>query len=193
MDSKGHDKIFLGDAATRGSQTLPVIISYPKSEDQASSQEPLWPKPTPAKRSRGNTLYPKSILADQDRIAANLQDNAKKRRTTPFSNWDCNPAPPKVIPTEFDLGGFCFTALPDPHRDVKRFNNDLVMDRYLPSARPYSGAQRKGINEPFPSAQSYLGRINGALQATFPLAEPTPLPADLLTALKFHREILGGR
>ena len=186
MGSTSDSILSFGDTASRGSQTetegangLELIgqISAPKTA--------LSPSLGEKKRGWGHSPPLKSALVNSLSIPAR---NNKKRRTIPMSNWECNPAPPSPIPTEFDLGGFAFTYLPDPHQDWGRFNNDLVLDHYAPAARSYSGAQRKGIHEPFPDAASYMEHIHEALQAPFPLAEQPPLPADLLTALHFHRD-----
>ena len=112
----------------------------------------------------------------------------KNRRTTPFSNWECDPAAPYPIPTEFDLRGFAFTALPPTHQDYDRFNNDMVIGHYRPSDRSYSGSQRKGISEPPHDTASHMDHIQEALKAPFPLAEQTPIPGDLITTLKFQRD-----
>ena len=88
----------------------------------------------------------------------------------------------------FDLEEFAFTFLPDPHIEYDRFNNDLSIQHYKPSIRPYSGTQRKGICEPFPSVTSYMEHIYEALQAPSPLAEQTSLPIDLVNALNSHRD-----
>ena len=97
-------------------------------------------------------------------------------------------ATPVTTPLGPQLEGFTALHLPGPHREYDRFNNDLEIEHYLPAVRSYSGAQRKGIVEPFPQTQSYMEHISEALQAPFPLAGHTPLPADLLTALKFNRD-----
>ena len=115
-------------------------------------------------------------------------NRAKRRRTTPSSNWECDPAPIIPTPTEFDLGNFAFTALPNPHEDLNRFNDDLVIEHYQPAPRSFSGTQRKGIVEPFCEADSYDAHILAALNATFPMSDPTPLPIDLRNALYFNRD-----
>ena len=188
MGSLSEKTHFLGDAASRGSQADPqgaethqVLIPQAECAMKTNTVEfrkRPWPRPHPTK----------SLLLGKDTTFPPILSGVpKKRKTAPHSNWAYNPAPTEPVPTEFDLGGFAFTYLPDPHHDYDRFNNDLTIERYLPSARSYSGAQRKGIAGPFPNADSYLDHIQEALQAPFPLAEHTPLPADLITALKFNR------
>ena len=89
---------------------------------------------------------------------------------------------------EFDLGGFASKYIPDPHQAYDRFNNDLAIEHYEPSTRSYSGTHRKGVAEPSPCANSYVEHIREALQSPSPSAELTPLPADIETALIFHRD-----
>ena len=188
MGSRGSGQPFLGDTATRGSQTVPVVICHLGTDTNPIEPNLKKASKIPLKRYPGLTPIPSSALVDKDLNAQFEQNAPKKRRTIPFSDKECIPPPLVADPNEFNLAGFAFTALPDPHQDYDRFNNDLVIEHYRPSARSYSGAQRKGIFEPFPLAQSYIEHINEALQAPFPLAELTPLPADLLSALKFHRD-----
>ena len=110
----------------------------------------------------------------------------KKRRAIPMSNRPANS--PSRDPQEFNLRDFAFTSIPDPHSDDERFNNDLTIECYSPSPFSYSGAQRKGLSEPFPDASSYHSHIWAALKAPFPLFSPTPLPRDLTVALEFNRD-----
>ena len=136
------------------------------------------------KRSANFALLPRSRLIAPTSAMKNPQ--LKRRRTIPTSNWASTP--PSDDPTEFDLRNFAFSSLPDPHSDYERFNNDLNIEHYEPSKYSYSGSQRKGISEPFPDSPSYEAHIRSAVGATFPLFSPTPLPADLTTALEFNRD-----
>ena len=181
---------FLGDTASRGSQTeSPLGEEAPGKANRELYPNVVTPRPLDnMKRPWGIKALPQSRLLGELPQKSNHGNSPKKRRTIPSSNWECNPTPPNSIPTEFDLAGFAFTTLPDPHQDYDRFNNDLVIDHYRPSVRSYSGAQRKGIGEPFPHTDSHMEHIYEALQAPFPLAEPTPLPQDLETALIFNRD-----
>lgn len=178
------------DTASRGSQTDPPLNEAVTGGNPTSA--PLEHKalnPNEMGKKRWGDKQPiRSLLINSDSDLTTPPRIYKKRRTIPMSNWECGPEPPYSVPTEFDLNGFAFTALPDPHQRYELFNNDLVLEHYAPAVRTYSGAQRKGIVEPFPNASSYIEHITEALQAPFPLAEHTPLPRDLLTALKFHRD-----
>ena len=191
MGNRRAELPFLGDTASRGSQTLPVAITHLDTYDQATEPCLRVASQIPLKRFRDLKPIPRSDPIRQGLTMTppeTPQNSAKKRRTFPFSNRECNPEPPHEEPMEFNLDDFAYTMLPDPHQFYNRFNDDLVIDHYKPSARSYSGAQRKGIVEPFPDSASYTEHISESLQATFPLEEQTPLPADLMTALKFHRD-----
>ena len=134
-------------------------------------------RPTP---TRSKLIGPQGPI----RVPVNA---AKRRRTIPWSTWGRNPAPTIPEPKEFDLGDFAFTYLPDPHTSYGRYNDDLVISHYQPAVRSFSGTQRKGLAEPFPGAESYDSHIQAALNAIFPMSDPTPLPEDLRNALYFNR------
>ena len=190
MASDSDRKPFLGDTATRGSQTEPQINEGPDGIPvmTAANTSMVTRSNENKKRPWGGKQPVRSRLLDKESPISIPNRSPKKRRTTPYSNWEFNPAPLRPIPREFDLSEFAFTPLPDPHQDYERFNNDLVIERYKPSIRSYSGTQRKGICEPFPNADSYTENISETPQATFPLGEKTPLPMDLETALNFHHD-----
>ena len=135
-----------------------------------------------------HTPPPKSALVNGEEVIAIPKGSPGVQRSVHFSKGEFKPAMPVTTPLEFQLEGFTVTHLPDPHQDYDRFNNDLEIERYIPSVRSYSGAQRKGIAEPSPQALPYMERISEALQAPFPLAEHAPLPSGLLADLNFNRD-----
>ena len=53
--------------------------------------------------------------------------------------------------------------------------DDLIIEAYSSSQRSFMGAQRKGISDPLPSANSYATHLAGALAAPFPLSVESPL------------------
>ena len=181
----------MGDTATRESQaespTLERCDGFSNPNAVHTAVTPYWVNEA-RKRHWSKTPLTRPRLLGSESPVSIPNRSPKKRRTITSSNWECNPAPPHPLPMEFDLGGFAFTHLPDPHQDYDRFNNDLVIEHYKPATRPYSGTQRKGIGEPPPNDNSYMEHIREALQAPFPLAEQTPLPGDLETALRSHRD-----
>ena len=92
----GHP--FLGDTASRGSQTDPLTIDE-------ITQVSLSPRDAISSNimiKRGGRSSPlKSRLVDSPAIAPYRAN--KKRVTIPMSNWECNPEPLQITPTEFGL------------------------------------------------------------------------------------------
>ena len=193
--SKGDYRISFPDIASRGSQTEPVspnswTTSLPETGasqiKKRSSGHPM--RPIPHRINASTPPWLKSRLVMEEQTSESSASPRKKRRAIPFSNRPCEAPCNPPIPTEFDLGNFCFTALPDPHGNEDRYNDDLTIEPYAPSERSYSGKQRKGISEPFPDATTHMEHIKAALAAKFPLNEDIPIPTDLRIALEFNRD-----
>ena len=180
-----------GDTASRGSQTDEHrLIGMFNTEHQPSAgkdtaQEPGNITPTPAKRIYP---HPPSRIADSLTIPTKSSSAKRVKRVTPHTNRLVGSLPTQTSATEFDLSGLAFGPLPLPSTDYSVYNDDLITEHYSPSPYSYSGAQRKGISEPFPSVASYEAHVAAALGAPFPLHEPTPLPRDLSLALLFNRD-----
>ena len=52
--------------------------------------------------------------------------------------------------------------------------DDLPIEAYTAAQRTYMGAQRKGVRDALPKAQSYETHLKGALALPFPMALETP-------------------
>ena len=96
--------------------------------------------------------------------------------------------PPQNSATEFDLAGLAFGPIPLPSTDYSVYNDNRIVEHYNPDPQYYTGGQRKGISEPFPNANSYEEHVEAALNASFPLHDPVPLPRDLELALLFNKD-----
>ena len=122
-------------------------------------------------------------------ISLGSGDSAPKRRKRiPHSNSHTNGETVQESATAFSLSKFVFGPNPRLDSPPEETNDNLFIEHYRPAPHSYSGAQRRGIVESFPLAPSYEEHIKGALQASFPLHEPAPLPLDLELALKFNRD-----
>ena len=130
-----------GDTATKGSQAENPAPernnNLSGNSDCPKVNTPEWLKETHKRRRVGKPITRSRLLGDRS-IGGTANRSPTKRRTTPFSNWECNPEAPNPRPTEFDLRGFAFAPLPGPRQEYDRFNNDLVIGHYKPSVRPYS-------------------------------------------------------
>ena len=104
-----------------------------------------------------------------------------------MSKRPCESPPKRHSAKVFDFDRFACAVRPRPNIDYQRYNGDLTIDHYAPSAIAYSGAQRKGVADPPPGALDCNEHIEIATNALFPTYGPIPLPSDIRIALEFSR------
>ena len=112
----------------------------------------------------------------------------KARRITPHTNRAVGHITPQTSATQFDLAGLAFGPIPLPTTDYSVYNDDLAIEHYRHAPHSYAGQQRRGISEPFATALSYEQHIEAALNAPFPLHDPSPLPRGLELALRLNKD-----
>ena len=183
-----------GDTASRGSQTEetslgntlyhPYIQPTPRSNEESPD---TLAGPSPLHTKKRHIPTP-SRIASSAVIPNAERRGPKARRLTPHTNRSVGHIPPQTSATQFDLSGLAFGPLPMPTTEYSVYNDDLVIEHYSPAPHSYAGKQRKGISEPFPTALSYEQHIDSALNASFPLHDPAPLPRDLELALRFNKD-----
>ena len=112
----------------------------------------------------------------------------KGRRIIPHSNSHRENTDQQSYATQFGLSLFALGPILAANETYPDSNDDLSIEHYSPSPLSYDGAQRRGIVEPSPNASSHEEHIEAALNANFPLRDPSPLPKDLELALTFNRD-----
>ena len=183
------------DTASRGSQTDETTLgnanyrSYiPSGSIPTPGQSDNSPTAATFQTAKKRPLPTPSRIAPLALIPNNEGKGPKDRRITPHTNRSVGTLPPQLSATEFDLAGLAFGPIPMPSTDYSVYNDDLIIEHYIPSPHCYAGGHRKGIPEPFPNALSHEQHVEAALDASSPLHDPAPLPRGLELALRFNRD-----
>ena len=186
-----------GDTASLGCQTEPIAgrstpppvtsLNTPRPPDTRDGCDSASGKGFSRQRPRSDFVPTASRIAHPLTFRGTPTPPAKRRRGITHTNFTDSPTSSQILATDFDLTNFMIGPLTLPGGSLEEVNDDLIIEHYRPAPRSYSGSQRRGISEPFPTATSYEEHIEGALNATFPLHEPAPLPKGLELALEFNR------